>query len=118
MSDEPPLTEKDVDLYIRHLPSIDLLKAEPARLQTVLAETGWTEGRLAYVCSKVGLALLWNLDQADFLTKGLPPFAMPSAGETSLVLAREPDIARTFAQITRTSREKPRQSRNPSRRSR
>jgi hypothetical protein len=106
MSREQPLTERDVELYVTHLARIDSLKDDPAAIQDILAATGWSEGRLAYVTSKIGAALMGFLDPDAPAARGIPPFAMPTQEEEALVLAKEPAIARAFTQVTRARREK------------
>jgi hypothetical protein len=119
MSREPPLTERDVEFYVSHLPQIEALKDDPSGLQSLIAATGWTEGRLAYVTAKAGLALMGHLDPEGLKAKKFPAFALPTEEETALVLAKEPAIARAFAQISRTRRDKAARAapaRKPSRR--
>jgi hypothetical protein len=101
---EAPLTERDVELYIAHLPSIEGLKGNPSGLSELLVATGWSESRLAYVASRVGLALLGSLDPEALKALDPPPFAMPTTEEAELVLSREQAIAKAFAQITRAAR--------------
>jgi hypothetical protein len=106
MSREPPLTESDVDAYVRHLPQITALREDPSGLPGLLSSTGWTESRLAYVATKAGLSLLGSLDPQALEAKAAPPFAVPTPAEEALVLSREADIAKAFAQIIRAAREK------------
>jgi hypothetical protein len=105
MSREDPLSERDVELYIAHLPRIEALRGEPSALQEILAATGWSEGRLAYVAGKIGAVLLGFLDPDALKARRLPEFALPTPDEEALVLSREPAIARAYAQVTRTRRD-------------
>jgi hypothetical protein len=97
-----------VDQYVRHLPEIEALKSDLSGLSGLLLATGWTEGRLAYVVSKTGLALLERLDPEAPTLKSAPPFARPTPEEAALVSDRERDIARAYAQIIQAARAKER----------
>ncbi|MDR2349278.1 MAG: hypothetical protein LBF41_01460 [Deltaproteobacteria bacterium] len=96
---EPPLNQNDIDRYIKELPLILSLKDDPGGIHDVLAATGWTENRLVYVATKVGMGLKLTLETEEEMARGYPAFARPTAGEGQLILEREAELRAAFAKL-------------------
>jgi hypothetical protein len=98
---EPPLNNVDLDQYVRELSLILELKNNPGKAHELLEKTSWTEHRLAYVLTKVGVGLIIILDPEGVEGYGFPDFARPTAAEMELITEREPDVAGSFQKIRR-----------------
>ena len=106
ISNEHPLNNNDIDSYIKELPLILALSGDPSLVPEVLAATGWTENRLVYVSTKVGLGLVLLLNPEEKGSQKYPAFASPSANEERLIAEREPEIQAAYNKII-TASQKP-----------
>ncbi|MDR2338551.1 MAG: hypothetical protein LBF40_00195 [Deltaproteobacteria bacterium] len=106
ISGEPPLGQMDLEYYVAQLPRILALGEDPAEAHGILEETGWTEGRLAYVCVKVGIGLNRLLDPSDPKLRRYPLFVAPSEEELALIAQMEPAISKAYNQATRAMNQK------------
>ena len=78
LAQEPPLAQEDVDAYLKALPQL-LSGATPQ-------EAGFTETRLAYVSTKIGLAQTLTLLPAEALPLDkIPEVLRPTRQEMELV---------------------------------
>jgi hypothetical protein len=115
---EPQLNENDIDYYIKELPQILALKADPSQIPKIIAATGWSENRLAYVATKMGTGLITLLEPEESFKYRFPFFTHPTPAEAELIKAREKDIQQAFMRIIDSETPKPaktpkRQSKKP-----
>ncbi|MDR1922288.1 MAG: hypothetical protein LBS31_11190 [Candidatus Adiutrix sp.] len=85
MAKEPPLTQADVDAYIKILPDMGKVMADSAALVKLYESVGLTESRFSVVVPKISFALVEAQagDAVDYET--LPEFLRPSAADVTLV---------------------------------
>jgi hypothetical protein len=105
MAGEPPLSAADLEVYISRLPQIAALDERPEGLQGVLEATGWSEGRLAYVCVKAGGGLLRLAGGETREMRRQPLFAAPTPEEMELIAQMEPQLSKAFRDLSRSSRD-------------
>jgi hypothetical protein len=103
ISGEYPLNNNDIDRYIRELPLILALNDDPSLINELLAATGWTENRLVYVTTKVGMGLILLLNPSEKGSQKYPSFARPSLNEEKLITEREPEIQAAFEKLIAAS---------------
>jgi len=86
---EGPLTQKDIDNYLKVLPKAQEMAADQAKAAGVLKDAGFTEVRGAYVGAKMGIAMMMVQlgDQADAVLsqQQVPDVLKPSKDEVELV---------------------------------
>ncbi|MDR2460767.1 MAG: hypothetical protein LBE38_08305 [Deltaproteobacteria bacterium] len=111
VSKEPPLNENDIDFYIKELPQILALQGDPRQIPKVIAATGWSENRLAYVVTKMGTGLISLLEPQALASYRFPFFSYPSPAEAELIKAKEKEIQAAFTKII--DAETPRPERRP-----
>ena len=99
MAKQTILTEDDVKTYLTHIESIYLLRFDPARVDEVIRETGWTEDRFAYVTTKMAVGMSVLLRPDDPRNRSIPDFAQPSGAEKSIIRRYQEDLARTMEQV-------------------
>lgn len=88
---EPPLTQKDIDMFIKIGP--DMVKAASANdvgaATAALQKASWTEARGSYVTAKISNAYAMSLspDMAKSMLEsaGMPSILLPTADELKLV---------------------------------
>lgn len=85
---EPPLTQADIDKFIKYFPEIENADAagDDAALQKILQEAQWTEIRMNYVIFKTGYTcvMLQEPESEEFFRTFFPEF-MPSDDERALI---------------------------------
>ena len=95
MAKEGPLTDEDIRIYLANIDPIFRLRSEPARLsETVRNIGGWSEGRFAYVTTKVAVGMSLLLRPGDSRNNGLPAFARPSNQEMELLRRYQEELSR------------------------
>jgi hypothetical protein len=104
VSSEPPLNQNDLDHYIKELPLILKLSGDLSLVPEILAATGWTENRLVYVATKVGMGLKESLEPEPAKIPRRPAFAMPSPMEARLIAEREGEIEAAFNKIIQSEK--------------
>jgi hypothetical protein len=104
-----------LSFYVRQLPQILSLDQDPGNAHAILEATGWTEGRLAYVCVKVGIGLIMLLDPDDPRLPKYPLFVAPLEEEMALIAQMEAEISKAFRASLRAQDQR---GRRPSQRSR
>ena len=86
---EGPLTQKDIDNYLKVLPKAQEMSADQTKAAAILKDAGFTEIRGAYVGAKVGIAMMMAQlgDQADAMLaqQQVPDVLKPSKEEVDLV---------------------------------
>ncbi|MDR2946919.1 MAG: hypothetical protein LBV79_09255, partial [Candidatus Adiutrix sp.] len=88
---EGPLTQKDIDAYIKIMPKAQEAATDPAKAANLYKDAGLTDIRGAYVVGKVSIAMMVTqlADQAQIdqvLSQPQIPASMkPSADEVALV---------------------------------
>ena len=100
MTQEEPLNENDVRLYLTNADPIYRLRFEPDKLEeTILAIGGWSEQRFTYVTIKmaVGMSQLMNPD--DFRHQDVMGFAQPSPQELAVIMAHQDELNRVMERI-------------------
>jgi len=100
MSQEQPLADADVRLYLENAENIYRLRFEPEKLdETAAAINAWTPGRFAYVTTKmaVGMSLLLRPDDPRNLN--VPEFAKPSPPEMTVIRRAQDELTRTMERL-------------------
>ena len=99
MAKQTILTENDVKTYLAHSESIYLLRFDPARVDEVIKETGWTGDRFAYVTTKMAVGMSVLLRPDDPRNRSIPSFAQPSGVEKSIIMRYQEALDRTMEQV-------------------
>lgn len=83
---EAPLTQTDVDKFIRYFPELDHAADDDAATQNILRQAQWTETRMVYVVFKIGytLVMLEDPESEAFFQNFFPEF-MPLKSERALI---------------------------------
>lgn len=97
-ANQSPITQVDVDAYIKAIPQITASMGDEAKLMEIYKEAGWDEWRGAYVISKVGTAYAISMapEQADMMTGQLPASLKPSKDELDLVSKAKDKITKAI----------------------
>lgn len=97
-ANQSPITQADVDAYIKAIPQITANMGDEAKLLAIYKEAGWDEWRGAYVLSKVGTAYAISMapDQASMMTGQLPASLKPSQAEIDLVSKAQDKITKAI----------------------
>ena len=86
---EGPLTQKDIDGYLKVMPKAQEAAADPTKAANLYKDAGFTEIRGAYVGAKMGMAMMAVQmgDQADAVMtqNNVPDVLKPSKDEIELV---------------------------------
>lgn len=83
---EAPLTQADVDKFIKYFPELDRVAGDDAATQNILRQAQWTETRMVYVVFKIGYTcvMLEEPESKDFFQAFFPEF-MPLESERALI---------------------------------
>lgn len=86
---EGPLTQKDIDGYLKLIPKAQDAAADPAKAAALYKEAGFTEVRGNYVGTKMGIAMMM-IDMGDNANAVLdenqiPKILRPTTDEVALV---------------------------------
>jgi hypothetical protein len=85
LAKQPPLMELDLTIYEQNFAALSALNDEPSGLPAFLETTGWSEDRLIYAATKVGLGLMMIFEPQNPRLKFSPQFAKPTASELELI---------------------------------
>lgn len=99
LAQEPPLTQADVDGYIKILPKFPAAAGDPAAVVKLKKETGWTETHFIYVTKKMGLAyaLAMGMSAEELEMDKIPQALRPSKVEVTLVKKNLPALQKAAA---------------------
>lgn len=99
LAKEPPLTQADVDGYIKLLPKITAAAANPAAAAELYKEVGWTEIHFSYVMAKLGFAqaLAMGMPAEALQMDKIPQALRPSEAEVTLVKNNLPALQKAAA---------------------
>lgn len=86
LAQEAPLTQTDIDKFIKYFPELDCVTGDDIAQQNILRQAQWTETRMIYVVFKVGytLVMLEEPDSEAFFQTFFPEF-MPLESERALI---------------------------------
>lgn len=86
LAQEAPLTQADIDKFIKYFPELDNVDGDDIAQQNILRQAQWTETRMIYVVFKVGytLVMLEEPDSEAFFQTFFPEF-MPLESERVLI---------------------------------
>lgn len=95
---QAPITQADVDAYIKAIPQITASAGDEAKLMNIYKEAGWDEWRGAYVISKVGTAYAISMapDHAEMMTAQLPDSLKPNKDEIDMVAKAQDKITKAL----------------------
>lgn len=95
---QAPITQADVDTYIKVIPQITASAGDEAKLMAIYKDAGWDEWRGAYVLSKVGTAYAISMspDYAEMMTAQLPDSLKPSQAEIDMVAKSQDKITKAL----------------------
>jgi len=84
---EGPLTQKDIDGYLKILPKAQEAAADPTKAANLYKDAGFTDIRGAYVGAKMGTAMMAVQmgDQAEAAMAQVPAVLKPTKDEIELV---------------------------------
>jgi hypothetical protein len=102
MAQEPLLTDLDLTTYIHHLPLILELDSQPQKIMELSDATGWTEKRLTYSITKIGIGLYEIIESNNLSVlnpNNFPPFALPTQEEQELILSHSSELIKAFQKI-------------------
>ncbi len=100
---EPPVTNADIDAYIKMLPQMPAaLSGGEAGLVKLYEGLGLTQMRFTYIMSKIGIAHSlamgrFNAERLD--TEGVPEFLRPTDAEKALVAGRMDELNRIVEEM-------------------
>lgn len=97
-ANQSPITQTDIDAYIKVIPQIIASAGDEAKLMAVYDEVGWDEWRGAYVISKVGTAYAIAMapGQAEMMTAQLPASLKPTQEEIDMVSKSQEEITKAL----------------------
>lgn len=86
LAQEAPLTQADIDKFIRYFPELDRAADDDAATQKILRQAQWTKTRMVYVVFKIGytLTMLEEPESEAFFQSFFPEF-MPLESERALI---------------------------------
>lgn len=86
LAQEAPLTQEDIDKFIKYFPELDRIVGDDIAQQNILRQAQWTETRMIYVVFKIGytLVMLEEPESEAFFQTFFPEF-MPLESERALI---------------------------------
>jgi hypothetical protein len=100
MSQEQPLAEADIRLYMENAEDIYRLRFEPEKLdETAAAISAWTPGRFVYVTTKIAVGMSQLLRPDDPRTLNVPEFVKPLPLELTIIRRAQDDLTRTMERL-------------------
>lgn len=101
MRAEPPLTQQDIDTYIRVWPTLGPNQHDKTRAAQILRDAGWTENRAAYVTNKIMVTQPYAVGapQNDIAAIHIPDYFKPTTDEITLVRRNLDRITRMQDQL-------------------
>lgn len=84
---EPPLSQADVDAYLKIMPEMPKAMSDPNALVKAYEAAGLTEVRFSYIVSKIALAQAMNMGAkaSDLQLDQLPEVLRPTDADVALV---------------------------------
>ncbi|MDR0620770.1 MAG: hypothetical protein LBJ61_02685 [Deltaproteobacteria bacterium] len=101
ISREPPLSKQEILAYEQNLENIVALDTNPALLPELLETTGWSQERLTYVVTKIGVGLSNILDPENPRLFTAPDFVHPTPAERELIVDRLNDLVKAYQNLTK-----------------
>jgi len=104
LAKEPPLTQTDVDTYLRIWPKLALMQEDDTAVDSLLKDAGWSRYRATYVINKILFAqpLAQGADPLLVKALGLPPSLYPSDADVALVKKNLDAITRIQGEVLKT----------------
>ncbi len=97
MARQEPLSENDIRIYLENVELIYQLRFEPDRLaEAVKTISAWTEGRFAYVTTKMATGMSMLMRPGDARNNAIPEFAKPTAQEQALIRRHQEALSRAM----------------------
>jgi len=87
LKDEKPLSQADIDAYIKIMPEMPKTMSDPAALVKAYEAAGLSEVRFSYIVSKISLgqAMLMGATAEQLNLNQLPEALRPTEAETALI---------------------------------
>lgn len=97
---EPPLSQKDINAYIKIVPELATVGTDQSKVPAILKKVGLSEIRGAYVAAKVGIAMMTIQagEQAKTMLAQVPEYFHPSPEELELVKKNQAAITKAIPQ--------------------
>jgi hypothetical protein len=99
MSQEQPLADADVRLYLENAEAIYRLRFEPEKLDETAAINAWTPSRFAYVTTKIAVGMSQLLRPDDQRNLNIPEFTKPSPPEVTVIRRAQDELTRTMERL-------------------
>jgi len=100
MTQEQPLADADVRLYLENAEAIYRLRFEPEKLdETAAAINAWTPSRFAYVTAKIAVGMSQLLRPDDPRNLSVPEFVKPSPHEMTIIRRAQDELTRTMERL-------------------
>ena len=97
---EAPLTQKDVDIFIKMMPELSKVANDEAKVLEIIKKNGLTEMRGAYVSAKMGVAFMalsqGGAEAIDAMMAQVPEQIRPTKSELDLVKKNQDAIQKVF----------------------
>lgn len=93
---EPPLTQADVDLYMKAMPKIPAAIGNPQALEQLYTDLGLTEIRFSFIVARIGIAhsLALNVSPEQLGLANLPEIVRPTESDKALVAKNLDELTR------------------------
>ncbi|KXS56371.1 MAG: hypothetical protein AMR96_03050 [Candidatus Adiutrix intracellularis] len=84
---EPPLSQVDVDIYLKILPELPTIMADPSSLSRIATAHDLSQTRFSYIMAKVPLTLVLidGTSPEELGLNALPPVLHPTESEKAVV---------------------------------
>lgn len=101
LANEPPMTQADIDIYLKVLPELGKAMQDPSAVEKIQKSSGLSEARLGLVLTKVSLAQAMSLGMTlEQLNAGSLPDAMkPTDADVELVKKNMDKINEAMVQM-------------------
>ncbi|MDR0882489.1 MAG: hypothetical protein LBP55_08100 [Candidatus Adiutrix sp.] len=99
---EPPLTQTDIDAYLKILPQLGSVLSDPAAIAKLSESAGLTDVRFNYITAKIGVsqALAQGATAEQIGLSNFPEVLRPSETEITLVKTNIPKLMEAAMAMT------------------
>jgi hypothetical protein len=98
---EPPLSKQEVQTYEENLEAIVALDTDPSGLQALIETTGWSQERLTYVVTKIGVCLSNLLFPENPRLRNAPEFLYPTPDERDMIVDRLNSLVKRYQNLSK-----------------
>lgn len=98
---EPPVTQADVDLYLKALPEMPKVMANPEGLTQLYKDLGLTEARFSFIVAKISLAhsLALGATEEQLGMNNIPEVIRPAESDKALVQQNLDELTRVTKEM-------------------